>query len=1268
MSVEQTSRDPGAIATADVAGEPPYRGLARYEAADERWFFGREDITELIAFLAEQRSSLPLMLVGASGAGKSSLLRAGLLPRLRAAAGEVTAEITGNTGTGNAAAGGGERVVVCDLTVTGVPALAARIAAVTSGTADLPAALIVDQFEAVFTLCPDEAERSALISAACELAGRTLVVLALRADCYGRAIGYPGLLRALQERQVVLGPMTAGQVRRAVTAPAALTGPEVEEGLVEAVLADLAPAGRPDARRPDASRPDADRDEALRPDAARPDAGWDAGDRDDEPACDAGALPLLSHALLAAWRQADAGRLTVAGYRAVGGVRNALPRSADRVYDSLTLRQRRLARRLLPRLVRLTDGLPPSRTAVPRSELRGTLNELRATGAGEAGNADAVRVLAAFAGEGIITLDAGTARFTHDVVLTAWPRLRAWLEEDAAARRGHAPGGTRARPSAPARPAPARDRARTRKAQAREAARAAAAAAAREGGEGAGVAPAADSTGPGRRRTRTLGGVIALLTVLVLVAAGLAAHAFSLRQRAVTAEQAAAAAEQAANSRAVAFIAAQTLSTDPAVGAQLAAAAYALSPTPQATASLLDAAGAVPVARIADSAKSVRAVSVNTSAGGPLLVAAGSDGSLQLWNIAAAGHPVLAAALLPADSDRPLAATAFSPSGTVIAAAGTQGKVYLWQVSGTAAAPRVSALGLPLAGPGGPVSSIAFSPDGRLLAVASVDGTVRLWNVTDSARPAPDGPSLTVPGGAAVTSVAFGDGGGVLAAGTSAGTAVLWKVEGTPAPVLYPHMPLAGAGGALSGVAFSPDGNTLAAAGADGTVALWSVRAGTGSKNKGASAAADGTLTGASGAIGAIAFSPDGKSLAAAASAAGGASTAGGASGGSVLVWNLAAQQVTATVPQPQPVTSVAWDGADEIAAGDANGTVALLSLPSPVLPADGDSIAYSADGAAIAVGGTSVQLWDASKRTLLATHALAAGVSVNATAFGSDGNVAIARSDGAVALLNGHTLAPIGTPFPVTSGKNAAQSVAFSASGTLLATGGADGSVRLYDVSDPGRPHLIATGQRSGSAVSTVAFAPDGATLATAAADGAVQLWDVSAGGGSLTPAGPSLGPVQGFATGLAFSPDGKILAAGSGGGTVHLWDVAEPGHPVPLGTPLAGPSGHVPSVAFSPSGTVLAAGASDGTVWLWNMASPAHPALIAALDGPAGHVSGVAFSPSGDQVAAVSATSGVELRDTSAAAALAAVCGNLGQPVTPAQWASDVPGVPYRAGCAAG
>jgi WD40 repeat protein len=674
------------------------------------------------------------------------------------------------------------------------------------------------------------------------------------------------------------------------------------------------------------------------------------------------------------------------------------------------------------------------------------------------------------------------------------------------------------------------------------------------------------------------------------------------------------------------------------------------------------------VARIADSAKSVHAVSVNAGAGGtsrPLLVAAGADGTLQLWNLAAPGRPVQAATLAPADSNRPLDTTAFSPNGTVIAAAGAQGQVYRWQVTGDATAPQASALGKPLAGPGGAISSIAFSPDGRLLAVAA-GGRVQLWNTADTAHPTPAGPPLAVPGGASVTSVAFGNGGGVLAAGTSAGTAVLWKVEGAPAPVRYPRMPLTGPGGPVSSVAFSPDGNTLAAGGAGGQVSLWSVRAGTGAKNKGAATTAEGTLNGGSGGINAIAFSADGTSLAAAAGA-GSASAASGAPGGSVLVWSLVSGQVTATVPQPLPATSVAWSGGDRIAAGDANGTVALLSLPSPVLPADGGSIAYSPDGTTIAVGGTSVQLWDAAKRTLLATHSLPAGVTVNATAFGRDGDIAVARSDGAVALLNGHTLAPVGQPFPAADAKAAAESVAFSANGTLLATGAADGSVRLYDVSDPARARLIATGQRSGSAVSTVAFAPDGATLATAAADGNVQLWNVSAAGGSLTPAGTALGPVPGYATGLAFSPDGELLAAGSGGGTVHLWDVADPAHPAQLGA-LSGPSGHVPAVAFSPSGTVLAAAGTDGTVWLWNVAAPAHPALTAALVGPAGHVSGVAFAPSGDQLAAVSATSGVELRDASAAAALAAICGNLGQPITQAQWASDVPGVPYRAGCPAG
>ena len=741
----------------------------------------------------------------------------------------------------------------------------------------------------------------------------------------------------------------------------------------------------------------------------------------------------------------------------------------------------------------------------------------------------------------------------------------------------------------------------------------------------------------------------------------MAGYAFTQRQHAVTAEQAALAGAQAADSRAVAFVAARASGTDPAAAAQLAVAAYAISGTPAATAALLDSSAAASVARIEDSAGFVHSVSVSPN--GRLLIAAAADGSLRLWNIGSPGHPVQLATLVLASSGQPLQAAAFSPDGMVIAAGGAGPGVRLWQVGGTAAAPTVSATGQLLASGGSQastVSSVAFTPDGHLLAVASSGSTgasgaaVRLWHVTDPARPTTDGKALSLPGsGSQVSAVAFGADGGVLAAGTSAGTVVLWKVTGSAAPVRYAHMPLTGPGGAVSGVAFSPDGSTLAASSQDHKVWLWTLQAA--SKHRAAGTVPDGALTGASHRANAVAFSPDGTSIAA------------GTSDSSVLVWNLATRAVTASVPQPQPVTSVSWDGADRVAAADADGTVALESLPTPVLAA-GDapaSVSYSQDGKSVAVGGSSVQLWATGSRTPLATRTLDAGTRASATAFSATGIVAAALSDGTVALLDGRTLHPTGDPFKVTGGsaagsQDAAQAVAFSRDGTLLATGAADGSVQLYNVSNPAHPVELAAVSGAGSAVSAVAFAPDGTSVAAAGADGTVRLWLVS-GGRSLTPAGTADGAATGGPTGLAFSPDGKTLAVGGAGDTVLLWNVADPGHPAPLGA-LRGPSGPVRSAAFSPDGKTLAAGVTDGTVWLWDVASPAQPTLTATLTAASGDVTGVAFSPSGDQLAAADEGT-VRLWDTSPAAAIASVCGNLGQAITPAEWNGYVPGVAYQA-----
>ncbi|HTR93898.1 MAG TPA: helix-turn-helix domain-containing protein [Trebonia sp.] len=1209
-------------------GDPPYRGLARFEADDERWFFGREDFTELIAFLAEQRSDLPLMLVGASGAGKSSLLRAGLLPRLRAAAEE-------------AAPGSGARIEIYDLTVTGTAGLAQRVIEAVSGNSGLSGswggstawdadgapggpALIVDQFEALFTLCPDEGERSALISALCDLAKTRLVVLALRADFYGQAIGHPGLLRALQERHVLLAPMSAEQVRRAVVEPARLARTDVEDGLVEVVLADIAP----------------------------PAADQNAAGQAHEP----GTLPLLSHAMRCAWEHSRGGTMTVADYLASGGIKDAVTQSAERAYESLTPEQQLLARRLLLRLVHVADELPPSRASVPLSELRG----VKSVGTGSARprteDSDTDAVLDVFVRERMITVDADSAQFTHDALLTAWPRLRTWIEENAEALRA------RRRIAEGARAWTEADR--------EEAAlwRGSQLAVARDWSgdpdRRATLSPAAlafidASVASGtmrerreRRRLRRLRGIVAVLAVLVLAVAGLTAYTTRLRQQAVTAENTAIADGQAANSRAVAFVADEKRNEDPAVSAQLAAAAYSIYQSPQATASLLEASGTPEVTQAEDSAGIVQWVSLSPDR--RLLVAAGADGTLRLWNITQSEHPVPIATLAQANSDHPLYTAAFSPDGTLIAAAGAERVVRLWRVAGTAAAPQLTVIKQPVTGPDDTIYSVAFSPDGKTLAAGSADGSVWLWNVSKPGRAVPEGGALTVPGShVAVNSVGFGAGGQVLAAGTSAGTVMLWRVRGSSEPVRYPHMPLTGPGGPVSGVAFSPDGQTLAASSQDDKVWLWTVH----TSKKSGSATAEGTLTGATNWANTVAFSPDGTSLAAGTSAA------------NVLVWNLATRALTATVPQPQPVTSVTWDGPHLIAASNADGTIALVRLPSPVLATGNSpaSVAYSPDGKTLAVGGTSVQLWDASRRTLLAVSPLPSKVYVNATAF-SHGVIAVALSNGKVSLLDSGTLAPLAASFPVISAAGAAESVAFSPDGTLLATGADDGSVRLYDVADPAHPRRLVTVHGSGDAVYTVAFAPNGKTVAAASLDNVVRLWQVTGSGSSaagLSAVGSPLRDMASYAIGLAFSPDSKTLAVGSADKTVHLWDVANPAHPVLLGPALTGPSGYVWAAAFSPSGRTLAVGVTDGSVWLWNVASPAHPVLIATLTGPADHVYGLAFSPSGAQLAATSFEGTVHLWDTSPSDALTGVCAVTGQQLTEAEWASYVPGVPYRAPC---
>jgi transcriptional regulator with XRE-family HTH domain len=318
----------------------PYRGLASFRPEDAAWFFGREDLTARLAGLATAAPvpGVPLTVVGPSGSGKSSLLRAGLIPSLPDSLRRRLAVFTpGATPLRELARqlamlapagpdpGAPTGSSLIEAALRSDPAGAPRILSGrhgpgealrlipggsdpgqgpgTPGSGDSGLLIVVDQFEEIFTACRDEAEQHRFITAICALAGPAVVVLALRADFYDRALRYPELARALQERQVVVVPMTREEVRRAIIEPAHLARLDVDDGLVELLLRDLAPHS---------------------PEGGPQGAGHEAG-----------ALPLLSHALLTTWSRSHGGRLTVADYQASGGIQHAIARTADQVYGSL---------------------------------------------------------------------------------------------------------------------------------------------------------------------------------------------------------------------------------------------------------------------------------------------------------------------------------------------------------------------------------------------------------------------------------------------------------------------------------------------------------------------------------------------------------------------------------------------------------------------------------------------------------------------------------------------------------------------------------------------------------------------------------------------------------------------------------------------------------------------------------------------------------------------------------------------------------------------
>ncbi|SER12285.1 WD40 repeat [Streptomyces sp. yr375] len=1128
--LESATSGPGAAA-------PPYRGLARFEPDHGDLFFGRDQpVGQLLELVREHRFAAVL---GPSGSGKSSLLRAGLIPALRQAPAPA-------------------RPAVIRVLTPGERPAHTHARALTPPAGDHGAGpdtwVIVDQFEELFTLCQDPKERDRfleLLLAARRPESGLRAVVAIRGDFYGHCAEHRELADALSGADLLIGPLAPAELREAITGPATAACLTVERALTARLVDEV--TGRP------------------------------------------GALPMLSHALLETWRRRRGQALTLTAYEESGGVRGAIAATAEKVYADLSPAQARTARRILLRLVAPGDGTADTRRPAPRAELD--------TGAGP----DAAAVLERLAAARLLTLGDSAVELAHEALMSGWPRLHGWIEEDRERLREQRRLGEAARAWEELGRDPGALYRGTRLTRAEELFADAAGAVGREDDDltrserdfltAALRARATEGAAAARttRRFRTLRTALAAFLALAV-----AAGALAWQQNRTGDQQRAKAA-----ARRVAAVAESLRSSDPRTAMLLGAAAWRIAPLTETRSALLGALVQPQRATFTDPEQRKDVQRFLTGRGRTLvsvvdrrvvlrdvtshrlissvrlpermwpsgvspdartLYLTADDGG-RLWDLsahrsAAAGPRALPHATLMnfgADGRSYLALTSSTPQrpDSVQQDSGQPGSVQLRRpaddkilfevplpgdrLSDAAAGPDGGPLALCFAdtplqvwdtvrrarlpGPWGSASqhgcgnsTLRFGVDGKLLAVVSA-ARIRVWDIPRRRLLA----DLTSPGGTGFTDVDLSPDGQFLATADDDELAV-WRLTSSGIQVF--HHPLADEAvqdlawdpgkrrvlrfldGATvrsydltanlaprwqdappDAAALSPDGSVVAVVNRTGDgyrFALRATRTGAVLAGPPPLPAAEGLDPGAGAATPLLAFSPDGRAL-----AISGTTSAHGAPRQRFTVWDVPARKVLASLDLPA--------AADHPTFGIALGPAGRTLLAS----------GFAGDSAQVVV-------WAAGSGTLHRKGALP-GFSSETVAVRPDGRLLAGSQDQYAALPAG----PV-TGRALSEGREV-RALAFSPDGTRLAVGDSSGRVALWDGGVQHRTGVLTAG--TPEAVTALAFAPDGRTLAVGGAHGALQLWDTA----SQQPLGTGLPTPGEEIESLAFSRDGDTVYASS-------------------------------------------------------------------------------------------------------------------------------------------
>ncbi|WP_413167794.1 WD40 repeat domain-containing protein [Capilliphycus salinus ALCB114379] len=1112
----------------------PYRGLFHFGPNDAEFFFGREVFIQELFTTTQTRNFIPVL--GASGSGKSSLVMAGLVPKLQKEGYWKFTHFRPSSDPFHALA---ESLVplyepdknateqmrqarqLAEYFVEGSLPLQDVLSQIERNYPNHRILLIADQFEELYTLCAEQKTRYRFLDilltsfqfSSSQSQFPHVLVATMRADFLGNALSYRRFADVLQNADLKLGPMNREELSQVIVKPADKLGVTFEAGLMERILDDV----------------------------------------EDEP----GNLPLLEFALTELWKRRKGKQLTHAAYEEIGQVQGALARHADENYSKLSAAQKEQVQRIFIQLVRPGEGTEDTRRLATKVELADASWSLVKQ------LADARLVVTSRN-----AANQETVEVVHEALIRNWSELRQWMDTDRSFRTWQ-------------------ERLRAAMYQWEQTQR-------DEGGllRGAALAEAEENLKQRRedlssgeqefieaslalrdrllkkeekRRKRLF--LITSITSVVFVSLSIVA-AYQWRQAEIALINASTQSSQAdfkVNRNSLdaltdALDAGERLQRLPWGSKDQERQASVLSTLAQSVSWVREQ------NRLEGHQRTVQSVSFSPD--GQMLATASYDNTVKLWRRDGSLFKTLEGHTEPVTSVR------FSPDNKMIASGSWDGTVRLWDSNG-------NSIGVIKAYKGHGVTSISFSPDGQTIASASDDKTVKLWGM--------DGQLLhTLKGHEKfIRQVSFSPKGDQIVTVSDDKTVKLWSPDGTLIKTLDKHSD------AVMSADFSGDGQMFATASIDGTVKLWS-REGelintlehpdvwsVSVSQDGqtiASGREDGTIklwvrngkdvrlldtwVGHQGAIPSVTFSPDGQILAT-------------ASNDSITkLWQVNRSRLTVLFGHQNNVLDAAFspDG-KRIASASSDGTVKIWSREGKQIltlqehKSEVNAVSFSPNGNIIASGGNdnTIKLWSVNGQLQRTIEGHKYGV--NTVSFSNDRNrIASASSDGTVKLwsLDGQEI------ITLEGHRGRVLSVAFSPDGQTIATAGDDREVKLW--SAEGKELQILKGHTS--PVRSVGFSPDGTRILTASADKTIKLWRRD---GTLI---TTLTEHTAAVLDASFSPNGKMIASASSDKTIKLWQSDGT-----LITTLAGHEAIVHSVRFSSDSKWLVSTGADQLVLLWDV-----------------------------------------------------------------------------------